>query len=429
MMLTSSTFVSAQINVVSPEEAAEVAMFYYCMNSKEETLKIDSYVATPLYDDSDNIIYYCIDFFCEGEGRGYVIIGSNLNYSQCPEIYPEGTSVYYQNAREGKKTIYYNPLQIYTVDEENESIYDIQSQVIAEDEIEGIVYEGDLLENRSVLMTTSNTLDVDEDRITFEKNPKYHLEDLGYTNVIAKGYGTIESTMTTAGAFNYMISSSQLPKTLPGGTVLRNGGHCSITAISNMLLSWGTRGAGKYPDTYEDMFELVLNTAVNKGYFVNTVNGEGVLHSNVPDIMQTINSQFGYNGRVRTSDFADWDFLTNYIDAKWPIYMRFTDHNNPNTYTGDDPKFDHEFEYDQHAVVAFGYNYVHCNDEYDLYEYSFVKVFDGWTYRDGQSRTGKRYISWNMLQQAAFDYEIVGNNTVIDRTISMNMYAFCPYTL
>lgn len=63
-LLTIPTFASAQMNEVSPDEAAELALFYYCMNSLDnEMVNIDEYVVTPLYDGLGEVSYYAIDFF------------------------------------------------------------------------------------------------------------------------------------------------------------------------------------------------------------------------------------------------------------------------------------------------------------------------------------------------------------------------------
>lgn len=419
LTMTSTTFASSAINVVSPDEAAELAVFYYCLNASDnELIEIDSYAITPLYDEDGNVTYYSVDFFEEGQGAGYAIIGGNLNYFQCPEFSPEGNSSYYQNSLEGKETVYYNPFDIYTTSLNEEGYTNLFNQDVAEEDISGAVYGGNLSKNRSLLYTVSGTVYPEEGRESFLEDPVVYLQNLGFTNVYCTTYGTIESKMNAAGAFNYMYDIPENPgyKDVTDTFRLYNSGHCAITALSNILMYYRSEeGLTQYPATYDKMFETVCETAIDLGYFENVWDGDGVYHGNVMSIMNNLSLRYMNNIETVSALEADWDFLTRYINAQMPIYLRF---GHPIPMNPAD-----EFVYSYHATVAFGYTVMRGVLDGNTHSYKFVKLFDGWDSYSGTASTGKRYVCWDALTSSTLNLEIQNGN-VIDHSIEVCMYVF-----
>lgn len=93
-------------------------------------------------------------------------------------------------------------------------------------------------------------------------------------------------------------------------------------------------------------------------------------------------------------------FLKTYIDCEWPVFLGFN---------GND-----SFEYDHHAVIAYGYNTLTATRDGEFANYFFVKVFDGYS-------TVPQYLSFNALQMY-YLYDESDSNY-----LSTNMHAFCPY--
>lgn len=415
LLFTTHTYAAVPQTAITPEEASQLAMFYYCINAENDDLiELDEYVATPLYSENGEIIYYSIDFFFEGKAKGYVVVGADLNYLQCPELNFDGTSIYYEKASNGLITIYYNPFEVFFSDAEETVFYDQVSEV-PEDTVDGTVYNGNVQENSQLLQLVSEELDPITYRKVFAEHPVLFLQSLGYTSVTAGDYGTLESAMTSAGAFNpmYEIPTNSSYTVTSTGLKVYNGGHCSITAISNIMRYWKAMCLPNFPATYEQTFTAVFNKAVQLGYFSNTSNGGGVSTDHVEDLYEKISQSYGYTAYVdhRSGANADWDFLTESIDNAIPVYLTLT----TNKRTGD------TFKYNSHAVVAFGYNFVsgYRDDYYD--EFSFVKFYDG---HDSPSSTGnddgKVYVCWQML-----DYYLADNSD--GAKISRHMFTLSPY--
>lgn len=285
LLLQSGTFAATPKTTITPKQAADLAIFYYCLNADgDNVIEIDEYIATPLYDDKGNVTYYSVDFFYQKTAKGYVVVGADLNYIQCPELCPGEQFIYYSNALNGMITIYYNPYEVFFVNEKEATFYDLYNEVL-EEKVDGTVYEGDLQENRELLQLVSRTIDPLTDRKVFTQHPVTYLESLGYTSVTGGEYGTIESAMDNAGAFNLMFTVTQSnPYVLSTGTKVDNGGHCAITQISNIMRYLKSKYSLNYPSTYEKTFDAVLNKAVSLGYFNNTYNGSGVSGSNISNL-------------------------------------------------------------------------------------------------------------------------------------------------
>ncbi len=400
LLMTSTSFASPLINVVSPDEAVNIALFYYCLNvAEQDDVEINNYAVTPLYDEEGKVTYYAVDFFEDEQGIGYALVGANLTYYQCPEYYLEGSSYYYLNALEGNETVYYNPWQVYS--HEDGKYVDLYNQEVDTAEVEdGVVFDGELFENRIVLQNVSEVGDPLEDARVFAIHPSVYLQNLGYTNVSTDSYGTIETAMDNAGAFNYMYS---VPKTLSTGTVLRYGGHCVLTAVSNVLKYWKYKYCGNYPSGYQTIFSDVLNKAVSSGMFSNVTNGSGVSKGNIGPLINAVNTQYGYSGRFYVNSESSTTFLKNYINLGWPIILTFTT----------DLPSSSPFPYSSHATVAFGYNVMNAYIESELSQYTFVKFFDA------HSSRGKVYVCWNMIRNSEY---------YLEEPITTHMVAFCPYT-
>ena len=429
LLFSSSVFASPQINEISSKEAVELATFYYCCNTTEP-VKFDQYTITPLYDEEGSITYYCVDFFNDGIGKGYVVIGQNLNYLQCPELALDGNSWYYSNALSQSKTIYYNPFERYVQTTEENIYYDISNQKIDKENIDGSIYDGKLLENRSILNNVDGVTSPADERDSFEVHPMVYLENLGYTQISCTSYGTIETAMQQANAFNPMYDIPSYGKLLTDGTRLRNSGHCAITAMANIFMYWKAQGAvPNAPSSYDDMFTAVCNKACELGYFsknktYNAITGQyenaGVYHGYVQEIMREFARDYGSGSFNYSSNEADWDFLTWGIDAGWPIYLRFG-HDNP-------MDTEDEFIYSYHATVAFGYNIMQAVGNSGFVSYKFAKLYDGWDSYEGISSTGKRYIPWSALTNSVANISTDENGNVIDHSIKVNMYIIGPST-
>lgn len=425
LLLTSSAFASPEINVVSEDEAVEMALFYYCLNAlDQETVRFDRHVVTSLYDEEGNVTYYCVDFFYQGEGKGYVLIGANLTYFQCPEMYTDGSSSYYKTMLEGCENIYYNPIEAYVI-EDDLSVRDLSNQETNVADIEGDVLKGNLAENRAVSEVAEENFSCGASQpiggvvndYVYSVHPVDRLSSLGYTQCSSTVYSSIESSMTNAGCFQPMVAAPTTI-TMSNGTKysLGNDQHCVITAISNILLYWKPQCCSKYPNGYNDIFVNVCELAKTLGYFSPQLSGgtpeDRFFNGNPLTLMLRFNERYGYNnGYTEYTNSTNWNFIVNKIQNSRPTMMSFY-HNNYQTAVS-------KFMYDHHAVVAFGYNYVNCVQYGISYNFRFLKIYDGW------ASSGKRYINWDMLENWETPHTNINGQ---QENIDVNMWTFCPYT-
>lgn len=410
LLFSSVPFTASASLDISATEAADLALFYYCLNAPtNDLITLDNYTATPLYDTDGNITYYCIDFFNDGEGKGYVVIGENLNNLQCTEMNHEGNSPFYLSALEDKETIYYNPFEVYTLDTNTDIYLDVENQAISIDAVDGTLISGNVNKNSQTLAAASITFPED-DLVPFSQHPLDYMRGKGFTNVTASSvYGSIETAMTNAGCFVPMYDLSEEPKYfVTTGRELANQGHCALTAITNILMYWRTICCPNYPSSYDALFAEVFEVAVDDYYFDPDDSlfdwiDSGLNHSYVDDVMLETNSNHAYNGRVMTNTDASWTFLKLYIDSSWPIYFRVS-HNLSNA----------SLITSQHAYIIFGYNTINGYYQGNLHSYNFAKLYD---VRPSYQGGGKFYICWDaIVSQVNFS-----NN------FSSTMYAFCPY--
>ncbi len=188
LLFVTNTFAATQDTRISASEAANLAIFYYCMNVGDNNLvSLDEYIATPLYDEKGEVTYYSIDFFYEKESKGYAVIGADLEFVQCPEMSPEGISIYYKKALNGFLTIYYNPYEVFFVDLEGSEFSNLYTDV-DESEVEGNLYEANLQENRALLQVATDEIDPLTYRSVISIHPVAFLQNIGYTNVSAGSY-------------------------------------------------------------------------------------------------------------------------------------------------------------------------------------------------------------------------------------------------
>lgn len=432
LAFTATAFASPQINYISESEALDLAVFYYCCNATE-TVRFDNYVVTPLFDETGKTTYYCIDFFENGNGKGYVLISGNLTVLQCSEVSLEGNSTYYQNALRNQETIYYNPFEVFTETAQENTYLDMSGQEITKVDISGEIYDGNTIENRSLLNIVEDTASPADQRDSYEIDPAIYLQNLGFSNVSCINYGTLETAMNQAGAFNYMYDIPSNGKTLADGSLLFNPGHCAITAISNIFMYCKYMNQLNDPPTnYAEVFTDVCNIACDLGYFsktgtYNPVTGDyefqGVHHSNVISLLGEVSFHYGSGCFIEEAHEADWYFLTERIDAGDPVYLRFGH--------ADPIDADDEYVYSFHATVAFGYTRMQGSRNGATASYSFVKLFDGWDYYyndpDGNNgSSGKRYICWQALVNSEANIELDENGNVIDHSIAVDMYTVSP---
>ncbi|MBQ6823699.1 MAG: hypothetical protein IJP27_03520 [Clostridia bacterium] len=430
LLLTSNTFSSlAKTDVISSDQAVDLALFYYFLSAPEETVSIDSYSITPLYDKEMSITYYCVDFFYQGTSKGYVVVGSSLKNILCAEMSYEGTSKYLSDSENDICTIYYNPFEIFYLDEDTQAYYDQNDNEIMKSDIDGLMYSGDMQENQEIMQLASVTSFPEDSRTYINQDPYYYLQELGFTNVQCDHYGTRQSVMTAAGAFNKMYTiqirnGRHAVKTLSSTDFsFSNPGHCAITAISNILLYWRYMVMPNIPASYEQVFTDVFTSAINSGYIRRyaSYNSEGELiddglnFEQARDVMMDMVHQYGYDGTILYCEEADWDFLTEQIDSNKVVYLRFEE-NNPRV-----PEL--EFDYSNHATIAYGYTVMNANTDTDAYIYQFVKVHDGW--RDDPVAY-PRYVCWEMLTQSTLDVELV-NGVIIEHSIDVGMFSFYPH--
>ena len=390
---TFTTYASPQFNTVSSSEAVNLALFYFCSRSLDkEIVSFDKYVVTPLYDNKGNITYYCVDFFENDGGCGYVVVGGNLTYIQCPEFSLEGTSLYYKNQVNGSQNIYFSPFETYKTD--GKAYYNQAGKELSNKQVAGTIFKGDRNKNKELLLSSQSTIYPEDNPDHFSTDPAVYLENIGFTGVFCSTYGTLESSMTNSK--NNMYTS--LPRTLTDGSTLYNPNHCVITAIANIFLYWRSVCCPSYPSNYDQMFTSICNTACNlkntdgTSYFSKT--GSKNFFGSTANTMLSANSTYNYSGRTFYSDWASWNFLTTYINNNWPILLGFE-------------SAPSNFDYAYHATVAFGYTVMNGWRNGDFYSYYFVKLYDGWA-----SGNGAQYICWDML------------NTL---DVSTYMVAFCPY--
>ncbi len=414
LLLTNCFAAYAEDNEISSDEALAFSLLYYYGNlPSKETISIDSYILTPLYDKDQKLTHYCFDFFEKDEDRGYVVISADASYVLCPELSYENSSTYYSNQDNELTNIYYNPLEKYTLKKKTknkpEKFYSEDKQEISKKNINGNRIKGERKNNTQLRDSIDTTIFGDAApsgnfrKVVFEQHPSSYLETLGFTNIATYTYGTLEPQMIDAGAFHPMYSYNNSTIStgvyLPNGIVLKNPGHCVITAITNVLRFWRIECCQNYPSNYEDLFAKVCKIASTKGYF-NPQGNSGVSASNVDDLLLAVNKAYSYDGRVITSS-GYWEFLTKYIkNYNWPVIIGFTGEN---------------FTYDHHAVVAFGYNVMTCSRTSETYAFKFVKVNDGWADTNTELQSGKvtpTYISWEIARNFG---------------VTSKMYAFCPY--
>ena len=409
LLISSIPFGSTAALEITPTEAAELALFYYCLNApNNDLITLDDYVVTPLYDNNGSVTYYCVDFFNEGIGKGYVVIGENLNYLQCTELCHEGNSSFYLLSLEDKETIYFNPFEVYTIDDNNVCT-DIENQVVSLDAINGSVIDGEIGQNSQVLNITSTTFPED-DLVPFSEHPLVYLSGKGFTNTTASTtFGTIETAMTNAGCFVPMYDLSEESKYFNyNGRELSNQGHCAITAITNILMFWRTRGCPAYPASYDDLFATVLDVAADDYYFdtedpILDWFESGLNPAYVDNVMLDTNARFSYYGQVQPNTEASWDFLKHYINSQWPIYFRVSHNSNNQSWITPN-----------HAYIIFGYNSGNGTYEGNYYTYNFAKIYDVRPYYQG---SGKFYVCWDAIV----------SQTLFNSNFTSTMYAFCPY--
>ena len=430
LLMTSPVFAAQPITSISSSEAAQVALHYYCLNRPDDSLvTLDEYEVTPLYDEAGNITYYSVDFFYEGTPKGYVVISKDLNNLLCPEFNYDKASIYYQNALDGIETVYYNPFEVFMIEEETGAITTLGGEEVTEEDVGGTIVPGDLQDNISYTADMFVTDDPLTSREVFAEHPTEYLRSNGYTSVASSStFGTIESEMEQADCFWPMYQlddplenpNDTKKKTLTNGTVIYNAGHCSITAISNILMYWRDNCCSRYPANYEDMFSVVMQKSIDMGYFSNTKNGSGLSITEAINVIDAVNDSYNYNGVANyyEMDNVTWGEIKAYINADWPLFMGFNAAENTFTYTA-------------HAVVVFGYNIVSGWKNNDYEECRFLKIYDG---HDDAGR-GKCYISYDMLEYYCYigSLEIEnedGSTTILDEnpTIDYRMFAFCPYT-
>lgn len=432
LVFTSSTFATSQYNDISEKEALDLAIFYYCCNTTDP-ISFNEYVITPLYDETGKITYYCIDFFENKSGKGYVLIGKNLTDLQCSELALEGSSSYYINSQNNQETIYYNPFEIFTEATEENVYSDISGQEINKTDINGNVYDGNAFKNRNLLNVVEDSVSPVNQRDSYEIDPSIYLQSLGFTNVSCLNYGTLETVMNQAGAFNYMYDIPSGGKPLADGSLLFNSGHCAITAIANIFMYYKhINQLNDPPANYLETFTDVCNIACDLGYFSKTrtynpetgeYEDQGVSHANVISLLGEVALYYGSGSFISDAHEADWYFLTEKIDAGSPVYLRFG-HANP-------MNANDEYVYSYHATVAFGYTRMQGHRNGATASYSFVKLFDGWDYYrndpDGNNESsGKRYICWQALINSETNLEIDENGNVIDHSIAVDMYTIWP---
>ena len=417
LLLTNCFAASAEDNGISSDEALAFSILYYYGNlPPDETVSIDSYTLTPLYDKDQKLTHYCFDFFEKDEGKGYVVISADTAYVLCPELSYEGSSVYYSNQNEELVNIYYNPLQKYTLKEKTKNkpkkFYSEDKQEISKKDIKGNRIKGQHKYNNQ-LRDSINTdvLDVLGDaapsgnarNAVFTQHPSTYLSQMGFTNISTNTYGTLESQMRSADALRSMYSEENSTIStgvyLPNGITLTNPGHCVITAISNVLRFWRAKGYTNFPSGYGDLFGKVCHVASINGYF-NPLGCTGVVGSEIDDLILAVNEACFYDGQAIFSS-GYWNFLTNYIkNYNWPVIIGF---------------YGDSFVYDEHAVVAFGYNVMTCSRTSETYAFKFVKVCDGWADTSTEIQSGEvtpTYISWEIAKNFG---------------VSSCMIAFCPY--
>lgn len=415
LLMTSPAFAMQPITSISSSEAAQMALYYYCLNRPDDSLvTLDEYEVTPLYDKDGNITYYSVDFFYEGTPKGYVVISEDLNNFLCPEFNYDEASIYYQNALNDIETVYYNPFEVFMIDEETDAITTLSGEEIAEEDVGGTIVPGDLQNGIGLSQELFETDDPLTSREVFAEHPTEYLRSKDYTSVASTStFGTIESAMDSAGAFNLMLPVPDGDSyELDDETLLFNAGHCTITAISNILMYWRSVCCSRYPANYEDMFSVVLQKAVSMGYFSNTEDGDGMSIEEAKTVIDAVNDSYNYNGVVHyfPEDQLSFSDIKTYINADWPIYFRFNTLKNT-------------FDYSAHAVVLYGYNTVggYMNGNYE--EYEFIKFYSG------HSSKPHCYVCFDMLSYYAGDMMIeLEDGREVNGNINYSMFAFCPYT-
>ncbi len=405
LLFSTNAFAATQDTKITASEAANLAIFYYCLNAGDNSpVSLDEYVVTPLYDELGEVTYYSVDFFHKKASKGYVVIGADLEFVQCPEMSPEGISIYYEKALNGFLTIYYNPYEVFFADPEESEFSNLYTDV-DESEVEGNLYEASIQENRALLQLVADEIDPLTYRSVISIHPVTFLQNIGYTNVSAGSYGTIETAMNNAGAFNCMYNVTRTtPYTIEStGCIVRNPDHCTITAISNVLMYWRPICCPNYPSTYDEMFTVVYNKAIQNEYFTNTYDGGGLTAEEIAELILQINTMYTYSGRAirnyQQTEYSDWGFMMHYIDLGWPVLFGLIAPRN--------------FTYTAHRTIAYGYTYV-SGDRGDYYdEFAFVKFFDG------HSTAGK-YVCWEMLEFYSATEDPADQ-------ITFTMCAFRPY--
>ncbi len=410
-LMCSNFAYAAEDDTITVDDALQLALFHYIGNAgAEQTIAIDRYILTELYDKDGEITYYCFDFLNGTEEKGYSLIAADLSAVICPELAYEGSSQYLLDEQEGITTIYYSPLEFYNAEStetdsirqktpkhrRNKRYYDANKATeIGYDDIDGKIMSGDKKANRQLLNAVNSNKETRSapsvsllGDYVFTVHPATYLKNNGFTNVTNKTYGTIESGMSNS--MNLMYTSR---KTLSDGTVLTNMNHCAITAMANVMLYWRPICCSKYPSTYSAMFDQVCITARNLGAF-NPTGSSGVYTDDYAKVLLNVNGKYGYYGRVVQMERANYAFVTEYIERyTWPVLLGFWDVSGSSFY------------YNCHAVVAFGFNEFTCSFKSSSYTYKFIKVTDGW-------HATPRYISWD---------------AVISNGYTVSGAAFCPY--
>ena len=347
------TFAEEESTTISQDKAITIALFYYYGNTQDE-VSIDSYSITPLYDELGQISYYCFDFFKSDIEKGYVLISTDISFTLCPEISYEGASDYYKEFLNNKETIYLNPYSVFNKTKEtrrSQSQYFKQGKEISKNEVTGQKISGNKEINKKIrdAVTNGAVPTTNGGKAVFEEDPVIWLRNLGHLNAECSTFGTIETQMRNAGAFNQMYSfNSNIGKTFNGGLTLYNLDHCFITAMANVMRYWRPICCPNYPANYDDLFETLCKKARDLGYFdpsfKTTTSSHSYYNGSSTRVLLDVNSAYSYTGKTYVAQNS-WSFLTKYIkNYSWPVILSF-----------EEAELGGSFAYVNHAVVAFGY--------------------------------------------------------------------------
>lgn len=379
-LIISCQFTSAvsDENFIDEQTANALAVYFIAQSSETDNStkwsfeEITDTIYTPLYDKNNDIIAHCFDIISGEDNSGYVIISASKKTNLILEFADEGKSVYLKKNDEGFKTIYNNSFDVYFERKGlmrslfNDTVISRNNEEIKKSELNDALYEKEEYEtaNRDLLNTVSSLI----------KNQPQTRSGFTYDRIVdnVSYLQTYYSSKTYTANYWKTLESriGHYTMNYPGTEEVLNEGHCGITAICNVLMSWRNICCSKFPSQYKYLFNttaLVANT--NDWFFAyyhenNLPAGyhTGIYGADIHKIANATFKHYGYNNSLcQYVPNVNWTVMKNEIDYDRPFVLLVQE----GSYT----------TYGNHFVAVYAYSSFISPQNTQV---RFLKVANGW---------------------------------------------------